>query len=174
MTSNHLPKLPVVRNHRGPLGHLAPSTLLLRLLLGSLMSLLTPRPLVSSERTLSSMSHSSVLHLASMWPGREDADRPQPSLGLQFFLSLHVVLPLKARWPPGLHPSGSRSGCCAQWPEPVLPPVLKERVSPRLFFPAIRRACLCMSLLGSWALDVRKCGQQGYSESESRSVLDFP
>lgn len=152
MTSNHLPKLPVVRNHPGPLGHLAPSTLLLRLLLGSLMSLLTPRPLVSGERTLPSVSRSSVLHLASVWPGREDANRSQPYLALQFFLSLHMVLPLKAWWPPGLDPSGSRSGCYAQWPGPALPPVPKERVSPRLFFPAIWRACLCTSLLGSWAL----------------------
>ena len=80
VTSNHLPKHPVVRNYPGPLGHLAPSTVLLQLLLESLMSLITLRPLVGGERTSPSVSHSSVFHLASMQQGREDADQSQPYL----------------------------------------------------------------------------------------------
>lgn len=84
-----------------------------------------------------------------------------------------MALPFKALWPPGLDLSGSRCGCCAQWPGPALPPVPKGRVSPRLFFRYSVRMSVYESprLLGRW-MSGNVASRAAVKVKVSRSILD--
>lgn len=82
---------------------------------------------------------------------RPGAVLPGPTLGLQFFLFLHVVLPFRAWKHPGLDQNCSQSRCCAQWTGPDLLPLLKESVSPRPVLPCHLVCTSVYESIGSWA-----------------------